>query len=84
MSFRQACINYNSYARELARVALRHGAPIPPGPAVSAAEQHAAFIRLPFLAEEDTLRAGVRRLSAAWRDYQPASRRVPLQNVAMV
>ena len=71
-------------SREFAQVALRHGTLILPGPAMSAAEQHAAFIRLPFLAEEDTLRAGVRRLSAAWRDYQPASRRAPLQNVAMV
>jgi DNA-binding transcriptional MocR family regulator len=71
-------------SRELAQVALRHGALILPGPAMSAAEQHAPFIRLPFLAEEETLRAGVRRLSAAWRDYQPAGRGVPRPNVAMV
>ena len=57
-------------SREFAQVALRHGVLILPGPAMSAAEQHAAFIRLPFLAEEETLRAGILRLSAAWRDYQ--------------
>src|SRR4051794_10055950 len=43
-------------SREFAQVALRHGALILPGPAMSAAEQHAPFIRLPFLAEDETLR----------------------------
>ena len=71
-------------SRELAQVALRHGALILPGPAMSAAEQHAPFIRLPFLAEEETLRAGVRRLAAAWRDYQPAGRGARRPSVAMV
>ena len=51
-------------SREFAQVALRHGALILPGPAMSAAEQHSSFIRLPFLASDETLRAGVRRLSA--------------------
>ncbi|HEV2689066.1 MAG TPA: PLP-dependent aminotransferase family protein [Bryobacteraceae bacterium] len=71
-------------SREFAQVALRHGMLFLPGPAMSAAEQHAAFIRLPFLAEEQTLRAGVRRLAAAWRDYQSAGRRARRPNVAMV
>ena len=71
-------------SREFAQVALRHGALILPGPAMSAAEQHAPFIRLPFLAEDETLRTGVRRLSAAWRDYQPAGQGDRRQNVAMV
>ena len=71
-------------SREFAQVALRHGALILPGPAMSAAEQHAAFIRLPFLAEDETLRAGVQRLSAAWRDYQPAGQGGRRPNVAMV
>ena len=71
-------------AREFAQVALRHGALILPGPAMSAAEQHAPFIRLPFLAEEEMLRTGVRRLSAAWREYQPAGQGDRRRNVAMV
>jgi DNA-binding transcriptional MocR family regulator len=71
-------------AREFAQVALRHGTLILPGPAMSAAEQHAAFIRLPFLAEDETLRAAVRRLSAAWRDYLPAGQGVRRAHVAMV
>src|SRR5262249_11643573 len=71
-------------SREFAQVALRHGTLVLPGPTMSAGEQHAAFIRLPYLAEEEILRAGVRRLSAAWREYQPASRRDPRPNIAIV
>ena len=71
-------------SREFAQVALRHGTLILPGPAMSAAEQHAPFIRLPFLAEGEMLRAGVRRLSAAWRDYQPAGQVDRRPRVAMV
>ena len=71
-------------SREFAQVALRHGALILPGPAMSAAEQHSGFIRLPFLAEDETLRNGVRRLSAAWRDYRPAGPGDRRPNVAMV
>jgi DNA-binding transcriptional MocR family regulator len=70
-------------SREFAQVALRHGTLILPGPAMSAAEQHAPFIRLPFLAEDEMLRTGVRRLSAAWRDYRPAGQG-DRPNVAMV
>jgi DNA-binding transcriptional MocR family regulator len=71
-------------SREFAQVALRHGALILPGPAMSAAEQHAPFIRLPFLAEDEMLLTGVRRLSSAWRDYQPAGQGGRRPNVAMV
>jgi DNA-binding transcriptional MocR family regulator len=71
-------------AREFAQVALRHGVVILPGPTMSAAEQHAASIRLPFLAEPEALRAGVRRLSTAWRDYESAGRRERRQGVVMV
>jgi len=59
-------------SREFAQVALRHGVLILPGPAMSATENHSRFIRLPFLAEEEDLQKGVRRLAAAWRDYQSA------------
>jgi DNA-binding transcriptional MocR family regulator len=71
-------------SREFAQVALRHGTLILPGPAMSSAEQHAPFIRLPFLAEEEMLRTGVRRLAARWRAYQPAGRGDRRANVAMV
>ena len=71
-------------SRELAQVALRHGVLILPGPAMSAAEQHAPFIRLPFLAEDEILRDGVGRLSAAWRDYQRAGQSDRRPNVVMV
>lgn len=71
-------------SREFAQVALRHGVLILPGTAMSAAEQHAAFIRLPFLAENETLQTGVRRLAAAWRDYQSAGARGQRTNVSIV
>jgi DNA-binding transcriptional MocR family regulator len=71
-------------SREFAQVALRHGVLILPGPAMSAAEQHAPFVRLPFLAEDETLRKGIRRLAVAWRDYQSAGARGGRTNVGLV
>jgi DNA-binding transcriptional MocR family regulator len=71
-------------ARELAQVSLRRGLVILPGPSMSAAEKHSRFLRLPFLAEPETLRTAVDRLSAAWRDYQRTDRPERRQNVAMV
>jgi len=71
-------------SREFAQVALRHGALILPGTAMSASGQHASFIRLPFIPEEKMLRAGVRRLAAAWREFQSAARRSAQPNVGMV
>ena len=71
-------------AREFAQAALRRGVAIVPGPVMSASEQHTSFIRLPFLAEEATLRAGVRRLAAAWREYRPAANTVRAHTVGMV
>jgi|SRR5579871_1010 len=71
-------------AREFAQTALRHGVMILPGPTMSAAEQNARFIRLPFLGEPETLRAGVRRLRTAWRDYQSAGRTERKKTVAIV
>jgi DNA-binding transcriptional MocR family regulator len=71
-------------ARELAQAALRRGVVIVPGPIMSAAEQHARFVRLPFLSEEATLRTGVRRLAAAWREYQSGAQGERRQSVGMV
>jgi DNA-binding transcriptional MocR family regulator len=61
-------------SRELAQVALRHGVIILPGPHASAAGRYESFLRIPFLAEPETLRTGVKRLSAAWKDYHSNSR----------
>jgi DNA-binding transcriptional MocR family regulator len=63
-------------SRELAQVALRHGVAILPGPHTSAVGRYERFIRLPFLAEPETLRAGVKRLSAAWKAYQSSGQPV--------
>ena len=60
--------------REFAQVALRHGVLILAGPTMSAQEQYARFLRLPFLAPADTLQQGITRLAAAWRQYQAGDR----------
>jgi DNA-binding transcriptional MocR family regulator len=57
-------------ARELVQVALRHGVIFLPGPHASALGRCETFLRIPFLAEPETLRTGVKRLSAAWKDYE--------------
>jgi DNA-binding transcriptional MocR family regulator len=71
-------------AREFAQVTLRHGVVILPGPTMSAADQHASYLRLPFLAEPETLETGIRRLCAAWRDYQSSDRRERRQSMTLV
>jgi DNA-binding transcriptional MocR family regulator len=57
-------------AREFAQVAYRHGIVTLAGPSMSPAEAHSRFLRLPFFAEPETLRAAVDRLARAWRDYR--------------
>ncbi len=57
-------------ARELAQVALRHGVVLLAGTHMSAVGRNEGFLRIPFLAEPEILRAGVKRMSAAWRDYR--------------
>lgn len=71
-------------SREFAQVALRHGVLVLPGAAMSASGHHANYLRVPFLSEEETLHAGVRRLSAAWRDYQSAGTPGRRTSVTMV
>jgi DNA-binding transcriptional MocR family regulator len=66
-------------ARELAQVALRHGVVILPGSAASPVEGYINFVRIPFLAEPETLRAAVDRLAAAWRDYRESGRPVRVE-----
>jgi DNA-binding transcriptional MocR family regulator len=63
-------------ARELAQTALRHGVVILPGPLMSPTERYAGYIRIPFIGEPETLKKGIRRLAAAWRDYQSGPHRV--------
>jgi DNA-binding transcriptional MocR family regulator len=74
-------------ARELAQTALRHGVVILPGPLMSPTERYAGYVRIPFIAEPETLQTGVRRLAAAWREYQSGSHRataVAEQHLGMV
>ena len=61
-------------AREYAQVAFRHGIVTLPGPSMSAAEDHASFLRVPFFGEPDTLRSAVDRLFAAWYEYRHSTR----------
>lgn len=74
-------------ARELAQTALRHGVVILPGPLMSGTGRYASFIRIPFIAEPESLRTGIRRLAAAWRDYLSGPHRtteMAEQRLAMV
>jgi len=61
-------------SREFAQVAARHGVIILPGPLMSCSEEHARCVRLPFLADPETLNRGVVRLASAWRDYRSSDR----------
>jgi DNA-binding transcriptional MocR family regulator len=71
-------------SREFAQVAQRHGVTLLPGPVMSDAGEHVRFIRLPFLAEHETLTSGVNRLASAWRDYQSTDRPPTQSSVALV
>jgi DNA-binding transcriptional MocR family regulator len=62
-------------ARELAQTALRHGVVILPGPVMSPAERYAGYLRVPFIAEPGSLETGIRRLAAAWQEYQSGAHR---------
>jgi DNA-binding transcriptional MocR family regulator len=73
----------NADAREYAQIAFRHGVVTLPGPTMSAADEHAGYLRLPFFAEPATLRLAVDRLAAAWNDYR-SSGRVRARAVAIV
>src|SRR5579871_2082665 len=61
-------------ARELAQTALRHGVVVLPGTRMSESERHADFIRIPFIADLESLQTGILRLAAAWREYQSGPR----------
>lgn len=61
-------------ARSFGQVALRFGVTVAAGPAVSPAGAFADHLRIPFVADPDTLTEGVRRLAVAWRAYSPGLR----------
>ncbi|MDE3720610.1 PLP-dependent aminotransferase family protein [Nocardiopsis sp. N85] len=55
-----------------AQVALRHGVALLPGAALCAGGGGEAWLRLPFLAPEETLATAVRRIADAWEHYRSA------------
>jgi DNA-binding transcriptional MocR family regulator len=69
-------------AREFAQFAARHGVVTLPGSTLSADGAHTSFLRLPFLAEPETLRRAVDRLATAARLFTSGGRstrtRVPV------
>ena len=71
-------------AREFAQFAVRHGVVTLPGSTLSADESHTAFLRIPFLAEPETLRRGVDRLATAWRGFHAPDRTKRRQRVAVL
>lgn len=60
-------------AEELARVALRHGVSIVPGPVHSPSHGFADRVRLPFVMDEAALGEGIARLARAWRECRRPS-----------
>lgn len=61
-------------ANELAQIADRHGVAIVPGSANSPDHRFADYVRLPLVAEADTMKEGIARLARAAHAYQPRPR----------
>ena len=61
-------------ASELASVALRHSVAIVPGSVNSPEGRWADHVRLPFVADPETMEEGIRRVRAAWTEYAPERR----------
>ncbi|HET8840961.1 MAG TPA: PLP-dependent aminotransferase family protein [Ktedonobacteraceae bacterium] len=59
----------NGNAPEFAQVALRSGVVICPGTLFSVDASHQAYVRLPFLLNEEILQEGMKRLAQAWEAY---------------
>lgn len=72
-------------AASFAQVALRHRVALLPGEALCAGGGGEAWLRLPFLASEETLAEAVRRIAAAWEHYGAAGgpRTAPLRVMAV-
>lgn len=60
---------------ELAPIAERHGVAIVPGSANSPEHRFADCIRLPFVADAETMKEGMLRLARAAKEYQPRPRK---------
>jgi DNA-binding transcriptional MocR family regulator len=58
-------------AEEFARLALRHGVAVVPGPSCSPRESWESYLRLPFTVDADRLREAAERLARAWEAYLP-------------
>ena len=58
-------------ANELAQIAARHGVAIVPGSANSPDHRFADYVRLPIVADADTMKEGIARLARAAAEYQP-------------
>ena len=66
---------------EFCQVAQRHGLVLTPGSLASPGAGSVDRIRLPFVLEPDVLREGVRRLEAAWKEYDQSVGRGPVRHV---
>lgn len=60
-----------------AQCALRHGVAVLPGAGLDTSGAGDQCLRLHFVASRDDLTEAVRRLAAAWQDYQPPANRPP-------
>jgi DNA-binding transcriptional MocR family regulator len=58
-------------ANELAQIAARHRVAIVPGSANSPDHRFADYVRLPIVADADTMKEGIARLARAAAEYQP-------------
>ena len=61
-------------ANELALIAARHGVAIVPGSANSPDHRFADHVRLPIVANADTMKEGIARLARAAAEYEPRPR----------
>lgn len=62
-------------AAEFARVALRHGVSVLPGPTCSPSSGCAEFLRIPYVLEPEKIREGIGLLARAWNASSPAEGR---------
>jgi DNA-binding transcriptional MocR family regulator len=61
-------------AEELAQIAARHGVTLVPGSANSPDHRFTEYVRLPFVADPATMRAGIARLARAAAEWKPRPR----------
>ncbi len=71
-------------ARDFVAAAHRHGVALGAGPQFAPGVAWTGHVRLPFTAQADQIREGVRRLAAAWAEFVPSPRRGALYQQAVV